>query len=75
MIRYDITVETGDIPRNHTLYFVHECGDAIAEEMSDRQFRKALLELDEIQTVYGRFANTNAVVNLFGRYGFVQDIR
>ena len=75
MIRYDVTVETGDTPRNHTLYFVHERGHAIAAEMSGRQFRKALLELDEIQTVYGRFANTSAVVNLFERYGFVQDIR
>ena len=69
MIRYNIRINTGDNNHTDTYYFCHQDPN-ISQEESDKQFDRAVKELDHIYKDYGRFATSVGVTKLFEKFGF-----
>lgn len=67
---YKVYVSVGDNGRDIIFQFLHTSRKNLSPYETDRIFVCAMAELDKIYTNYGRFAQEDAVSNLFESYGF-----
>ena len=70
MVRYHISVNTGDNNKTVKYFFVHKDWANISQEDSDSAFNDAVTELNRIYKNYGRFATEIGVQKLFDSFGF-----
>lgn len=75
MIRYNIHVNSGNENKTISYYFVHKDWATISEEDSNKEFDKAVQELNRIYQNYGRFATEIGVVKLFESFGFIRTMK
>ena len=74
MTRFSIRVNIGDNNVTRHFEFVHKDYN-IKKEKAEKEFDKAVKELNHIYKDYGRFATSYGVINLFDKYGFELSIR
>ncbi len=70
MVRYHIRINTGDANVTDVYHFTHKSWNTITREESDKEFDKAVKELNRIYKSYGRFATKTGVLRLFEAFGF-----
>lgn len=67
---YQLSVPVGNPEEMATLAFTHAASDGMFAYETDAVFEFAMQELEQIYEKYGRFAEKEAVANLFASYGF-----
>lgn len=67
---YQLSVPVGNPEEIITLTFMHAVSDGMFAYETDAVFEFAMQELEQIYEKYGRFAEKEAVTNLFESYGF-----
>lgn len=70
MIRYHIRVNYGDSDTTQLFEFVHKDYATLTIEKQNKDFDKAVKELNRIYSSYGRFATTTGILKLFDSFGF-----
>lgn len=74
MIRYSININYGDNNNTKKFYFVHKEWNNISKEEQDKEFHKAVTELNRIYQNYGRFATQVGIIKFFNSFRFEHTI-